>query len=431
MWDRHSRVSSADVKSSESRQAGAHAPHAAANSRAPNKIARASSIRKPFAQAVQAPPPAPLSTGPQLPAGVAHCVTAGRPLCLDTPEQLVHGPAGSAAAAVPEHPLDTLAALQKRAARKAVSRALATGLVRVAKGPLMGKAYARTAEQCGQLINQQDGKLCTYWCGYRWCSTCGAIRTARAYAAYGDTVRSWPDAQLVTLTVPNVSAGYLRDTVKRMHAAFAVATRALKRAHGPQAVQLIRATEVTYSAERGDYHPHMHCMVRGIAVADALRDAWLERWPTASRAAQDVRPATEKGLAEVFKYATKLATSDRKLVPLEALDTIYTALRGLRLWQAVGITAVTPDADADDDTAELAPDVGTAAVTRPTECITWQWQQGARDWVDMATGECLTGYMPHAKRERFLVALEAQAAQAACEHPPDHPASRIPQQVTR
>jgi len=339
---------------------------------------------------------------------------------LDTPEQLDHshhatlvGGAGGAVSAI--HP-DPRHSLQKRAGRKAISHALALALLRATGGPLMGNAYARTAHRCGERLDQSDGTLRQYWCGYRWCATCGAIRTARAHEAYGPTVAQWTDPQLVTLTVPNVTGTALRQAVRDMHHAFATLTRAVRRRFGKDGVRMIRTTEVTYNVGADSYHPHLHLLVDGPALAEAVRDAWLERWPTARRVAQDVRPADRNSMAEVFKYATKLATSDGKLVPAPALDTIYTALRGLRLWQPVGITALT-DESAGDDTAEMDQTQGTPAISRPTETVDWQWQQAATDWVDSETGECLTGYTPTPRRAAFLAALSRMAADSDTARP--------------
>jgi hypothetical protein len=97
------------------------------------------------------------------------------------------------------------------------------------------------------------------------------------------------------------------------------------------------------------------------------------------------------------------------VVPFAALDVIYTALRGLRLWQPVGVTALTDDT-AGDDTAEMDQTEATPATSRPTENIVWQWHQAVTDWVDAATGECLTGYTPTPNRRAFLATLDAMAA---------------------
>jgi len=303
-----------------------------------------------------------------------------------------------------EHPVHLL---QKRAARTAVSKLVATSLVAVAGSKLMGNAYARTKDKCGSTITQSDGKLTQYWCGYRWCAQCSAIRTARAYAGYGQQVREWSDGQLVTLTVPNVTGGNLRHTIRHLHTTFNLCCRSLKK-RGMH-VELIRATEITYSKKRDDYHPHIHVLVRGKQIADELLLAWLKRHPNARRVAQDVRPANAKSVSELFKYATKLGTDTKdadgsqSVVPAEKLDVIFTAIRSLRLWAAVGVKSADENALGED-----APilDVGTDAVTRPSSFIVWEWSQVFCDWVDFETGECLSGYSPSRHRKKFLSKLE-------------------------
>lgn len=310
----------------------------------------------------------------------------------------------------PEQPVQRgLTPLQKRARRVAYGKPLARMLVRVAGGPLMGKAYARTLNQCGQLLEQVDGKLKTYWCGYRWCPSCAAIKTARAWNAYGSEVKSWgSDLHMVTLTVPNVSGKLLRETVRKLHHHFSVIGRSLTRQFGKEGVKMIRATECTYSEIRGDYHPHMHVVVKGKDVAKALLEGWLKRNPEASSIAQDIRKGDSGAVAELFKYATKLSSDkkdtdgSRRVVPPHALDIIFTAFRGLRLWQATGVKALNNDEEAINDNADIETDVGTEATTRVNEEIVWEWSQLLTDWVDYSTGELLTGYEP-GRSARILI----------------------------
>jgi hypothetical protein len=291
-------------------------------------------------------------------------------------------------------------------------------LARVSKDGGMTRAYWRTAQRCGNVIDQDGGTLRQYWCGARWCPQCNAIRTARAWSAYGPEVDGWApaDRYLVTLTVPNVDPDELRETVRAMHAAFAGITKALKWAHG--AVRMIRATECTYSEKqaadgRPAFHPHIHCLVHGAAVAHDLKRRWLKRWPQATDAAQDVRLADRGATAELFKYAAKLASDKRdpdggrRLTPPWALDVMFTALRGLRLWQAVGIRSATADADAADDTAALRHDHATLAVSRPTENVVWHWCPPLADWIDLSTGEVLADYMPGRSAAAFFALLDA------------------------
>ena len=52
------------------------------------------------------------------------------------------------------------------------------------------------------MLLQEGGKLSAKYCGNRWCLVCNSIRTAKLFAAYGPTLRSWEDAHFVTLTIP-------------------------------------------------------------------------------------------------------------------------------------------------------------------------------------------------------------------------------------
>ena len=318
------------------------------------------------------------------------------------------------------HRHSPLTPLQKRARRVAFSKPLARLLMGSSQSPKMVRAYARTVNTCGQVVEQVDGKLKTTWCGGRWCAACGAIRTARAYAAYGDEVRSWgDDLYLVTLTVPNCTGAKLRDTVKAIHHNFSLICLALRRKYGTGNVKMIRATECTYSEVRGDFHPHCHIACRGKDIATALLAHWMKRNPEASPRAQDIRKGDAGTVAEIFKYSTKLASDkrdadgSRKVVPAHALDTIFQAFYRQRLWQVVGITAANNDEGADDDNAEIDVEVGTAATTRKDEHIIWHWCQSLTDWVDFATGDTLSQYEAGRHARALIQKLEMMADEAS------------------
>lgn len=314
------------------------------------------------------------------------------------------------------HRHSPLTPLQKRARRVAFSKPLARMLASVTPSPKMGRAYRRTLHTCGQIVEQVDGKLKTTWCGGRWCAACGAIRTARAYAAYGDEVKSWgDDLYLVTLTVPNCTASQLRDTVKEIHHNFSLICLALRRKHGTGNVKMIRATECTYSEVRGDYHPHVHLAVRGHHIATEVLSHWLKRNPEANIRAQDIRKGDSGTVAEIFKYSTKLASDkrdvdgSRRVVPAHALDTIFTAFYRQRLWQVVGITAANNDDAADDDNAALETEVGTVATSRKDEHIIWEWVQSLHDWIDFKTGDTLSQYSAGRHALALIAKMDALA----------------------
>lgn len=307
---------------------------------------------------------------------------------------------------------DPRTTLQKRARRKAISHPLAMALERVAGGPLMGNAYRRTHTQCGTILEQKDGRVKTWRCSYRWCAVCGAIRSAKMFDAYGDELMSWSSPVLVTLTIPNVSGNKLRPVVSDLHKKFQQVWRLLKK-QGYD-VKLVRTTEVTYNVKTDTYHPHLHCLVSEAVVGRLLIEYWLKKYPTAKRAAQDIRSANSGSIAEVVKYSTKLMSNvkdkdgTRGVVPVENLNIIFTALRGLRLWAAVGISSKTGKDEA-DDTKEIETDSGTTAIVRPTDRVAWWWVQSVRDWVDLDSGEVLTGYQPSSHFDGFIKKIETMA----------------------
>jgi hypothetical protein len=281
-----------------------------------------------------------------------------------------------------------------------VSKPIATELAEVAKleGSPLQSSYRNTI-YCNAILTQEGGKVRGTYCGNRWCMTCARIRTGMAMERYLPTLKAWGDVWFVTLTVRNVPAAELRDTIATMLAGFTAAKRAIKRTDGLEFVGL-RKLECTYNALTDEYHPHFHVHVRGQAAARALVRRWLDYFPDVTDAqAQDCRPVdgTDDSLREIFKYFTKLVAK-RKLMPAKALDVIFRAMRGRRVYQPVGFTV----ANDDDDEGDLELDKGTPAISRPGEELRWEWSQQASDWVDADTGECLTGYEPAEKLRELL-----------------------------
>jgi hypothetical protein len=99
-----------------------------------------------------------------------------------------------------------------------------------------------------------------------------------------------------------------------------------------------------------------------------------------------VREADDRSAKELFKYFTKLVSSHSKerLILVDPLDTIFQAIAGERTFQAFNVK-VTKEAT-DEEAEALAEELTTEAV--------YQWNQDATDWVDIETGELLTGYSP-------------------------------------
>lgn len=266
------------------------------------------------------------------------------------------------------------------------------------------RSYRNTI-YCASLIEQgADGKLRTRYCGNRWCLVCNRVRTARAINRYEPRLAEWSDRQFVTLTLPNVRGDALRDTLRGMRECVVLCWKSIRRRR--PGVRALRKLECTHNVVRDDYHPHYHLVVEGADVAHALVDAWLERNPNAVRAAQDVRPCDDGALREVFKYFTKLTVKagtredgKRAIIRPVHLDAIFRALKGSRVYQPMGFAAPVPKGEGEDD--DVRGDA-TAATSRLGEDVLWEWLQSLHDWVDLSTGECLTGYEPGERLRRFV-----------------------------
>jgi hypothetical protein len=272
------------------------------------------------------------------------------------------------------------------------------------------------AFECSKMVEQHDGHLTTRYCKSRWCIICNRIRMAKRIDAYEPVFRQWQEeneVQFVTLTVPNVPASQLNETLDEMMHQLKLCRRAIRRTRGLD-YRAVRSIEVTFNEERGDYHPHFHLAVPGKALALALVEEWLKRWESASEAAQDVRPwdGETASMKELTKYCTKLvAPQDGETIPAEALDVIFRALHGRHLFRPVGFDLQDVEAGGDtgpdhEDVEEIeALEARVPAWSRPHQNRLWWWDETLGDWVDRETGECLTGWSP-TDEDRFMRGLD-------------------------
>ena len=340
----------------------------------------------------------PIPSVPEAQNGLFATSQAG---ALDTLAQLDQSPGQQPLPPTPEAAADELVKFQKRARAKFITTPLAVSLAELRTD--LEKSYRNTV-YCASQVVQEDGTLQSKYCGNRWCLVCSRIRTARAITAYMPVLREWNDPHLVTLTRRNVDAESLGDSLIEMLDAFNSCKRSIKRTEKLE-FKAVRKTECTYNLRRKDYHPHYHVIVEGQRQAELLRDKWVDRYGgEAELAAQDVRACDESSLMEVFKYFTKLTTKattgERRITPPEALDVIFSAMRGRRVWQPVGFRlSAQEDDQIEGEDLELK---GTPAFKRSADKVLWEWEQDLADWVDLATGEALSEYQPPEKLRRFV-----------------------------
>lgn len=105
----------------------------------------------------------------------------------------------------------------------------------------------------------------TFFCKNKLCPICNWRRSMKysyqAQMIVSEAMRREPRGRFLflTLTVKNVEAERLNDTLTDLGRSF---NRLMKyKAIDTNVIGYLRATEVTYSADREDYHPHIHVLL--------------------------------------------------------------------------------------------------------------------------------------------------------------------------
>lgn len=275
--------------------------------------------------------------------------------------------------------------LQKRAHAKYVTNGIANKLRKLDSD--LNKSYLNTFF-CSSILQQTDQKITGKYCNNRWCLVCNRIRTAKLITGYKDVLNELEDKQFVTLTIPNVPGDQLRQSIKSLIGEFISIKCMFKKRKTP--LIGIRKLEATYNPIRDDYHPHFHLVVSGYQVSYDLVSEWLKRFPEANLDAQDIRPADENAVMELFKYFTKIVT--KRAVYASPLDVIFNAMYKLRVFQPMGIKK-----DVSEDVEKIRAEIYQDLEARE---VTWSWMES--DWIDKETGECLTGYKPSERTKELL-----------------------------
>jgi DNA-damage-inducible protein D len=251
---------------------------------------------------------------------------------------------------------------------------------------------------CNDSLTQEGNKITGKYCNNRWCSVCNRIRTAKLIQGYNVPLSELEDKQFVTLTLPNCEGIELRKTIDFMLKTVKTIQDVIKMRHhrGKQDWQLvgIRKLECTFNHKTSTYHPHFHFLIEGEVAAKELVNEWLKRVPGTSNKAQDVRKADKGAEIELFKYFSKIVTKTEKgfTTFVEPLDVIFTAMRGLRVFQPIGLKK---------DVSEDIEDIITEEISGIEEkFVDWKWFK--HDWVDKSTGEVLTGYIPSDNMNRLI-----------------------------
>lgn len=294
--------------------------------------------------------------------------------------------------------------LLKRARAKFITNKLIINLVEVENTKLK-KSYWNTYH-CAALLEQSGNEITSKYCGNRWCLVCNRIRTAKLIKSYHLPISEIKDKQFVTLTIPNVCESKLKKTIDEMYKAF----RTIQKRLNYHKIKIIgiRKFECTYNPERQDFHPHYHFILEGKENAKILIDKWLEYFPNADRQAQDMREGNEKSMIELFKYFTKLMPSKkskRKVLKMSALNSMFEAMQGKRIFQSFGIRA-----SKEVENEEITNLESQIYSDLENYFCSWIWK--GSDWINMQemydTGEiiALTNYVPSDSLKKMLENIE-------------------------
>lgn len=180
-----------------------------------------------------------------------------------------------------------------------------------------------------KFIEQEDGirKLYqSYFCKNKLCPICNWRRSMKysyqAELVVDEAIKRHPKGRFLflTLTIKNVEGDKLDETLKAMSGAF---NRLFKyKKVDKNMIGYLRATEVTYSQDREDYHPHLHVLLFVKASyfnsSDSYlkQDEWQKLWGKALklnytpvvdiRAVKDRKgEGLKKAVLETSKYPVK------------------------------------------------------------------------------------------------------------------------------
>ena len=292
-------------------------------------------------------------------------------------------------------------ALQVRAKRKAITNAIILQLIDVAKakGHTERVQSYWNAYHCNSHVTTANGKLYTKYCKTRYCTLCLSIRKATIINRYLSTIEQWEQPYFVTLTVKAVPYQLLPKWMEAMKVAFTrIRQRCNKRHQRGKGIKLvgIKSLECNFNPSKQTYNPHYHIITANKEMATTLVVEWQKTWNAKTKLtspfAQDMRAvySNEGALVEIIKYGAKLFTEpDQKTNPntnvprqvyAAALDNIFAAMQNIRLFDRFGFN--------------LPPSPSAKAVEQTflQHSEDWQYMSALNDWVNVCSGEVLTGY---------------------------------------
>ena len=229
-------------------------------------------------------------------------------------------------------------------------------------GHSLPETRLRDLEECADVLwflQDAEGKRrlkSANFCRVRVCPMCNWRRSLKLFSqvsAITDAILVEKKARFifVTLTVQNVRGDVLRETIDELNRAFKYIvdkhqTFAPAKKLKENLLGYMKAEEITYNADRDDFHPHIHAILE-VRPSYFRGDGYIKQkdWTAMWRAAlgvdydplvdvRNIKGGTAKAVAEVAKYPVKmdniLKIADKDKAA-KALTQLYSAIFKRRL----------------------------------------------------------------------------------------------------
>ena len=228
-------------------------------------------------------------------------------------------------------------------------------------GQSLPETRLRDLEECADVLwflQDAEGKRrlkSANFCRVRVCPMCNWRRSLKLFSqvsAITDAILAEKKARFifVTLTVQNVRGDVLRETIDKINKAFKYIvdkhqTFAPAKKLKENLLGYMKAEEITYNADRDDFHPHIHAILE--VRPSYFKNGYIKQkdWTAMWRAAlgvdydplvdvRNIKGGTAKAVAEVAKYPVKmdniLKIADKDKAA-KALTQLYSAIFKRRL----------------------------------------------------------------------------------------------------
>jgi len=226
---------------------------------------------------------------------------------------------------------------------------------------------------CNESLFQDGNKVTANYCKKRSCIVCARIMAARLMKAYAKPLLELNDLHLVTLTTPNVTGDMLDTEIDRMYNAYTKIKDNIRKTYKLK-LKGFRKLEITHNSRTNTFNPHYHILVDGKEAATLIRDLWLNQFSNANVRGQDIKKVRsikeESALLEVFKYVTKVVIKNS--FNAEALDIMYCAIKGRRVYQAMGIKKT--------QEVKIKTYESQIITHRDERIEVWKWCNDSKDW---------------------------------------------------